>query len=122
MNTEEFIELLKWRSEVDTHLKRLDGGYTRLSDKLEMNTDITHQTKVSVDLLLQNLGSFPEFMSEGQSTFRLVKKIVLIIKWTAFVIGIPIVLIYFLIYSFGHSGDTPSWAKALYHIWQNFDK
>ena len=122
MDAEEFIELLKWRAEVDSHLRRLDGGYTRLSDRLDVNTEITHQTKISVDILLENLGNFPEFMSEGRSTFRLVKKIALIIKWTAFIAGIPVILIYILIYGFNNNGDAPVWASKLYHIWQNLNK
>lgn len=122
MTEKEWEEWVNWRKTVDAAIERLHGGQRRLVDKLAENTALTAQTKVSVDLLNDSLGGFPEFMKEGQQTFKFVKRLITLIKWGLVVLVGPIAAMYFILYGVWHEGHAPEWLKLLWKMITELNK
>lgn len=112
MTPDEFKELQEWRALVDTKLVNLDGGHKRISDKIDFNTNMTIGVKESLDKLVQNLGSFPEFLSEGRTSLKFITKLRQLVTWIAYNIVIPTASAFAAIYFYKH-GFMPTWFENL---------
>lgn len=101
---------------MDSALSKLDGGHKRLSDRLEENTALTAQTKQSIDSLQLSLGGFPTFMTEGQQTFKFVKRLVNFVQWLLILFVAPVLGLIIL------TGHSPHWVRELWQLILEFNK
>lgn len=121
MNEKEWAEWVNWRKTVDAAIERLHGGQDRLSDRLELNTKLTLETKQSVETLTTSLGALPAFMNEGQHTFKFVKRLATLAKWLMVLFVLPALVIYALFYGLGHNGHAPEWTRMLWKLIMEFN-
>lgn len=118
MSPEEYKELLDWRKSVDSELAQLRGGYTRVSDTIDLNTNITLGVKETLEKLAKDLGSFPEFLSEGRTSLKFITKMRQLVTWLAYNIVLPTASAFAAIYFYKH-GFLPEWFENLVEFLQD---
>lgn len=116
MTAKEWEEWLSWRRSVDAAIEKLHGGQNRLSDRLELNTKLTQETKISMDELNKSLGGFPAFMSEGHNTFKFVRRLVSLAKWLLVIVVAPVLMLIIV------TGHAPQWVHTLWTLIMEFNK
>ena len=119
-------EVASWKTKVtqrfddiDMEITTLKGGHSRLSDRLEENTKITQSNHEVLKKLDANLGTLSAIIQDGAGFFRFGKRVMVFIKWGFFTLFLPVLVLYVIVYGFGHNGNSPEWAKTLYQIWKS---
>lgn len=112
MTPDQYDELLKWRESVDSQLTQLHGGFRRVSDTIDLNTNITLGVKETLEKLAADLGTLPEFLADGRTSIKFLARLVKIARWVIYYFIMPTASALAAIYFYKH-GFFPAWFENL---------